>query len=147
MDVTENIEFNVDFLRSIGRQKLIDAVFDMFWAGVTCLKHEGFWEEREWRAIYTPMPHPSLMEAETKVIAGVPQIVYKVPLDVAVSDALADLDLSRMFDRLIIGPSPYPWVMYKASAGSISPYCSPRLPALSVAAITRHSGLCRASRP
>lgn len=114
-DVIKNIGLNVDFLRSIGRQKLIEAVFVMLRAGVTCLKHEGFREEREGRAIYTPMPHPSpLMKGETKVIAGVPQIVYKVPLDVAVSDALADLDLSRMFDRLIIGPSPYPWVMYEA---------------------------------
>ena len=114
-DVIKNIGLNVDFLGSIGRQKLIEAVFVMLRAGVTCLKHEGFREEREWRAIYTPMPHQSpLMEAETKVIAGVPQIVYKVPLDVAVSDALADLDLSRMFDRLIIGPSPYPCVMYEA---------------------------------
>jgi hypothetical protein len=114
-DVIKNIELNVNSLQSIGSQKLIYAVFGMLRAGVTCLKHEGFREEREWRAIYSPMLHPSpLMEAETKVIAGVPQIVYKVPLDVAVSDALADLDLSRTFDRLIIGPSPYPWAMHEA---------------------------------
>jgi hypothetical protein len=114
-DVIKNIELDVDFLRSICRQKLIQAVFAMLRAGVTCLKHEGFLEEREWRAIYTPTPHTSpLMEAKTKVIAGVPQIVYKVPLDAAVSDALADLDLSRMFERLIIGPSPYPSAMIEA---------------------------------
>jgi hypothetical protein len=114
-DVIKNIGLNVDFLQSIGRQKVIDAVFVMLRAWVTCLKYEGFGEEREWRAIYTPRPHSSpLMEIETKIIAGVPQIVYKIPLDAAVSDALADLDLSRMFDRLIIGPSPYPWVMYEA---------------------------------
>jgi hypothetical protein len=87
----------------------------MLQVGATCLKDEGFREEREWRAIYSPKLNPSpLMEASTEVIAGVPQVVYKVPLDVAVSDALADLDLSRMFDSLIIGPSPYPLVMYKA---------------------------------
>ena len=28
--------------------------------------------------------------------------------------ALADLDFSRMFYRLIVGPSPYPWPMYEA---------------------------------
>jgi hypothetical protein len=119
-DVIKNIESNVDFLQSIGHQKLIEAVFVMLRAGVTCLKHEGFWEEREWRAIYTPMPHSSPLMAETKVIAGVPQIVYKIPLDVAVSDALADLDLSRMFDRLITGPSPYPWVMSEAFTEALS---------------------------
>jgi hypothetical protein len=114
-DVIKNIWSNLNFLRSIDRQIVIRTVFTMIRAGVTCLKHEGFREEREWRAIYSPKLNPSpLMKASTEVIAGVPQVVYKVPLDVAVSDALADLDLSRMFDRLIIGPSPYPLVMYEA---------------------------------
>jgi hypothetical protein len=113
--VIKNIEMNVDFLGSVDRQIVIGSFFTMLWTGVTCLKHEGFREEREWRAIYSPkLKSSSLMEASTEVIAGVPQVVCKVPLDVTVSDALADLDLSRMFDRLIIGPSPYPLVMYKA---------------------------------
>ena len=65
--------------------------------------------------IYSPkLKSSSSMEASTEVIAGVPQVVCKVPLDVTVSDALADLDLSRMSNRLIIGPSPYPLVMYEA---------------------------------
>jgi hypothetical protein len=80
-----------------------------------CLKHEGFHEEREWRVIYSPKRFPSsLIEASTKVIAGVPQLLYELPLDRAVSPVLDDLDMSKMFDRLIIGPSPYPWVMYEA---------------------------------
>jgi hypothetical protein len=113
--VIKNIEMNVDFLGSVDRQIVIGSVFTVLWTGVTCLKHEGFREEREWRAIYSPkLKSSSLMEVSTEVIAGVPQVVCKVPLDVTVSDALADLDLSRMFDRLIIGPSPYPLVMYEA---------------------------------
>lgn len=104
-----------DFLGSVDRQIVIGTVFTMLRTGVTCLKHEGFREEREWRAIYSPkLKSSSLIEASTEVIAGVPQVVCKVPLDVTVSDALADLDLSRLFDRLIIGPSPYPLVMYEA---------------------------------
>ena len=55
-----------------------------------------------------------MIEASTELIAGVPQLLYKLPLDGAVSPKLDDLDLSRMFDRLIIGPSPYPLVMYQA---------------------------------
>jgi hypothetical protein len=50
----------------------------------------------------------------------VPQIIYKVPLDVSFSDALADLDLARIFDRLIIGPSPYPWAMYQAFVAALT---------------------------
>ena len=99
----------------IGRDALVRLVFMMFLSGVVCLKHEGFHEEKEWRAIYAPMRWPSpLMEPSTEVVAGVPQVVYKVPLDASVSDQIADLDFTQIFDRLIIGPTSYPWPIYGA---------------------------------
>jgi hypothetical protein len=50
----------------------------MLLAGVTCLKHEGFREEREWRAIYCPRFYPSpLMGSDIEVIGGVPQLVSR----------------------------------------------------------------------
>ena len=54
------------------------------------------------------------MESSTEVVSGVPQVVYKVPLDASVSDQIADLDFTRIFDHLIIGPTPYPWPIYSA---------------------------------
>jgi hypothetical protein len=54
------------------------------------------------------------MEQGTEIISGIPQRVYKLPLDGTLDPALADLDFSRLFDRLIIGPSPYPQVLYEA---------------------------------
>lgn len=90
------------------------------WELRTLTKHEGFHEEREWRAIYAPTlgayapalgPSP-LMESSTEVVSGVPQVVYKVPLDASVSDQIADLDFTQIFDHLIIGPTPYPWPIY-----------------------------------
>lgn len=114
-EVIENIRANCDYLRTVERSILVSTVFMMLLAGVVCLKHEGFHEEREWRAIYAPKRWPSaLMESSTEVIGGIPQIVYKIPLDVKVSEYLTDLDLSKMFDRLIVGPTPYPWPMYEA---------------------------------
>ena len=84
-------------------------------SGVVCLKHEGFHEEREWRAIYAPTRQPSrLMESSTEVVSGVPQVVYKVPLDASVSNQIADLDFTQIFDHLIIGPTSYPWPIYGA---------------------------------
>jgi hypothetical protein len=59
------------------------------------------------------------MESSTEIIVGIPQIVYKIPLDTKVSATLGDLDLSRLFDRLIIGPSPYPWPMYEAFVAAL----------------------------
>lgn len=113
--VIKNIHTHCDFLRSVERSVVVAYVFNMLVAGVTCLKHEGFHEEREWRVIYAPKRLPSpLMEHSTEIIGGVPQLVYKLPLDMNASSDLADLDISRLFDRLIIGPSPYPWVIYEA---------------------------------
>lgn len=113
--VINNVQINRKFLSSVDRPMLLGTVFNMLVAGVTCLKHEGFGEEREWRVLYAPKRWPSpLIEQATETIGGIPQIVYKLPLDVAVSDTLAELDLSRIFDRLIIGPSPYPLAQYEA---------------------------------
>ena len=119
--IIQNIADNCEFLRTVDRSFVVGTVFAMLVAGVVCLKHEGFHEEREWRVIYAPKRTPSpLMEAATKIVGGVPQIIYKLPLDAAVSDALSDLDLSRLFDRLIIGPSPYPGVMYEAFVDTLT---------------------------
>jgi len=54
------------------------------------------------------------MNFTTEVVGGLPQQIYELPLDASVNPGLADLDLSRIIDRLIIGPSQYPSVMYTA---------------------------------
>ena len=121
IEVIENVRKNCDFLRTVDRAILVRTAFLMLLANVVCHKHRGFHEEREWRAIYAPKRWPSsLMESSTEVIGGVPQIVYKIPLDSAVSEILADLEFSRIFDRLIIGPSPYPWPMYEAFVAALT---------------------------
>jgi len=120
-EVVKNIRENCDFLRSVERQASVSTVFVMLLAGVTCLKHEGFKEELEWRAIYTPKFRPSpLMESSLEVMGGVPQLVYKLPIDATVAPVLGELDLASIFDRLIIGPSPYPWVMYEAFVDALT---------------------------
>ena len=100
----------------IGRDALVRLVFTTFLSGVVCLKHEGFHEEREWRAIYAPMRWPSrLMESSTEVVSGVPQVIYKVSCSMgSISDQIADLDFTQIFDQLIIGPTSYPWPIYSA---------------------------------
>src|SRR5437867_9154842 len=53
-DVIRNVRSDCVFLQGVKRPILIETVFRMLLAGVACLKHEGFHEEREWRAIYQP---------------------------------------------------------------------------------------------
>lgn len=119
--VTQNICNEAAYLKSIGRANLINYVFLMLVAGVACLKHGGFHEEREWRAVYSPNRGAStLIESSTEVVGGVPQIVHKIPLDASKSQTLSELDLASTFDRLIIGPSPYSSAMHLAFANALT---------------------------
>jgi hypothetical protein len=92
--------------------------FFSFVIASTCVKHEGFKEEREWRIVYLPGYYPPLnpprIDSEIVALSGVPQTVFKFPLDASVAPEIAEIDIAAIFDRLIIGPSRYPWVMYEA---------------------------------
>ncbi len=120
-EVIDNINSERTFLVNIDRTTLVTAVFQTLLAAITCLKHEGFHEEREWRVIHFPKRQPSpLIKQVVKEVAGVPQPIFLLPLDEGVSPALSAIDFVRMFDRLIIGPSPYPWPMYEAFTAALS---------------------------
>jgi len=114
-EVVANVQAERAYLQNLERDLLVRMIFQMLVSGVVCLKHEGFREELEWRAIYTPNRWPSpLMESSTKVIGGVPQVVHQIPLDGTAHPQIADLDFARIFDRLIVGPTPYSWPIYCA---------------------------------
>src|ERR1051326_5861646 len=113
--VVANILREAEFLRSLPAEEVHNWVVLMLVAAVCCLKHEGFAEEQEWRGVApAAYPRSSLLKGSIETIHGVPQTVYKIPFDEKVDPRLADLDLSRILHRFIIGPTPYAWVMYKA---------------------------------
>ena len=119
-DVIQNIKKNSIFLSELDRELIVGSIFHMLVAGVSCLKHEGFSEEREWRVVYSPKRTQSpLIESSTEVIGGVPQLVYKLPLEKSSSYATSDLDFTNIFDRLIIGPTQYPVAMREAFVESL----------------------------
>ena len=114
-EIMHKVQENADFLRTLDHREIVAYLFTMLIAGVTCLKHEGFKEEREWRAVYSPGRASSpLIELSTEVIGGIPQIIHKIPLDATVSADIAALDIAAIFDRLIIGPSSYPVAITEA---------------------------------
>jgi hypothetical protein len=47
------------------------------------------------------------MEKKTRVIGGVPQHVYELPIDGDVAAELAGIDLAKILDRIIIGPTQF----------------------------------------
>jgi Protein of unknown function (DUF2971) len=116
--IVQNIQDNLDFLRSAGRERVARAIYAMFAAAVTCVKHKGFSEEREWRLIYAPVRlHSPLIQPSTEEIGGIPERIYKIPLDANLPGApegLKQLDLARLFHHLIIGPARYPFSMFEA---------------------------------
>jgi DUF2971 family protein len=134
-EVIKNLIENVEFLRSVDRQAIVSMTFYMLLAGVVCLKHEGFREEREWRAIYIPMLRSSpLMRSSVETLGGVPQTVYHIPLDASCDRAVEDLDMGKILDRVIIGPTQYPLPMQRAfqtklmEAGCSAPVVLSRIP-------------------
>jgi Protein of unknown function (DUF2971) len=118
--VTTNIKNSQTFLRSINRAMFVQFIYFMLMTTVVCMKHEGFREEREWRIIYFPNQRPSpLISSSIEVVGGVPQTVYKIPLRGGSPD-LANVAIANLVDRIIIGPSPYPWPMYEAFVAALT---------------------------
>ena len=102
------MQIHCDFLQSLKKQQVLDYLIHMLMTEVVCHKHEGFREEREWRAIYAPARWPSTMiESDTSVILGVPQVIYKIPLE-------DGFHLKHLLDRVIIGPTQFPWPIAQA---------------------------------
>jgi len=113
--VTTKIRENVDFLRGMNRNVLLGSVLEMLTTTVVSLKHEGFHEEREWRIVHSPARRPSPhLPSTVEVVAGVPQRVYKIPFQNRADANLTALSPNEMLDRIIIGPSQFPWAMYEA---------------------------------
>jgi hypothetical protein len=61
-----------------------------------------------------------LIKPSTETIGAVPQVVYNLPLDRALNPILDDLEFSTLFDRLIIGPTPYPVAIFDAFNEALS---------------------------
>jgi hypothetical protein len=67
--VGENVLKEESFLRGLPPSIIGEHLFQMFFSAVTCLKHEGFREEREWRIVYNHHLYPSaLMERSIETI-------------------------------------------------------------------------------
>jgi len=121
--VVTNIRREQKFLAGVAavdRQWLLNSIFMMLTSAAICLKHEGFHEEREWRVIHSPKRLPSqFIESSIEVVSGVPQRVYKIPLKSDPAGGLSGLDPDELVDRVIIGPTQFPYAMYDAFVSAL----------------------------
>jgi hypothetical protein len=117
--VAEGIAGNLDAFQHLPDDELFGNFFMMLMFAVLCTKHPGFAEEREWRSIYTPTLRASaVLEAEKEVqcVRGVPQIIYKIPLRDVPEHDLTGLAIRDVVERVIVGPTLYPYPSYLALA-------------------------------
>lgn len=111
------IEGELQYVRSLTRERLIDSVFEVFRYAMLCTKHPGFQEEREWRVIYSPRLGVSdrIVEA-VETIGGVPQLIQKIPLKDVPDEGLTGIQIPDFLDRIIIGPTDFPFEIGEAFA-------------------------------
>lgn len=113
--VVRDVNTNVAFLQTFPRDRLQLVVFSLLTSIAVCTKHVGFREEQEWRVIYLPNYWPSeLMKPSTQTVAGIPQIIYEVPLKEDPEHEVNGVGIPALVERIIIGPSAYPLPMAMA---------------------------------
>jgi hypothetical protein len=54
-----------------------------------------------------------------EIVSGIPQLVHKIPLENNPSAGISGIALADLFDRIIIGPTQFPWVMYEAFVAAL----------------------------
>lgn len=113
--VTNNILIDRKYLQSLGQDTLVSYINNYLFRLAIATKHPGFKEEREWRLYYRPTERRSPgMSEEVAVLGGVPQKVYKLRLENEPHNGLHSADIPTLLNRVIIGPTAYPYVVYKA---------------------------------
>jgi hypothetical protein len=119
--ITDAILINRTYLQGIGQETLVTYIHNMLFRFAVATKHPGFAEEREWRLFYRPTERvsPGMTEA-TVVLDGVPQKVYKLRLANEPEKGLKEADIPSLLDRIILGPTEFPYVSYQAFVGVLS---------------------------
>ncbi len=111
----EGISAERNYLRELDRSHLVGRiVWALRWM-VLATKHPGFAEEREWRVVSSPTAYPTNSPVgEIEAVQGTPQVVLKLSLQGNPSSVLDKLDISKLLDRIIVGPCAFPGVTASA---------------------------------
>jgi len=110
LDLIQLAEDKVNELKKVDPIVLVLVVVERLLAFAISLKHPGFQEEKEWRIVYRPnssvlkllKSDKSAMKSKIETIGGVPQTVYKMPLD-----RKYHTDIATNLDSILVGPSEF----------------------------------------
>lgn len=111
----QSITSKLDYVQSLGEDLVFAHIFGAFRFAIMSTKHPGFREEREWRVIYSPNFESSrVIYSTVESVGGIPQQIYKIPLEDVPEEGLVGLATEEFVDRIIIGPSSHPLQIQKA---------------------------------
>ncbi|MCW8890874.1 MAG: DUF2971 domain-containing protein [Sedimenticola sp.] len=110
--LTERINKERAFVKELTKDKVIAYLFEQFKTFALCLKHPGFFEEREWRVVYNPALKTSdYIRSSIESIDGVPQEIHKIPLNNLPELNLMNIEICELIERIIIGPTDHQSVL------------------------------------
>lgn len=113
--IASNIQSNIETVKSLGDDAVANALFRVLTFMMICTKHPGFVEEKEWRLVYCPELESNVhVTKNVEVVSGIPQEVYKIPLKMQKAENEVGVIIPDLIDRIIVGPTEYPYVVYKA---------------------------------
>lgn len=97
---------NQGLIEKMSDEDLLGWMFQVAKMMILCTKHPGFKEEREWRVIHCPdIEPPSNIISSIECLNGVPQQIYKIPLQNIPDENFNEVTIPEVLDRIIIGPS------------------------------------------
>ena len=106
IELENRIRQNEAFVKSLGEQTVKSWIYDIAKNLISCTKHPGFSEEKEWRVVYNPVMNPSdYVESDIVNLGGVPQQIYKIPLKNIPQENFVGATIPEFVDKIIIGPS------------------------------------------
>jgi len=113
--IAQNIQANRHELTSLGREAVLEFVYNMVKTVAIGTKHPGFAEEKEWRIFFSPgqQVHGPI-KRKTVTIEGVPQLIYRIPLKNSPQEGLFGADIPSFIERIIVGPTEYQVVSCQA---------------------------------
>lgn len=122
LSMINNINKNIEFIQNLEKAIVVATTIISLIILAVCLKHPGFKEEQEWRIIYLPtMPQfNNLIKSSVKSIGGVPQVIYKIPLNNYPEYEISGMSISDLVDKIIIGPTQFPIALFDAFNISLS---------------------------
>jgi Protein of unknown function (DUF2971) len=104
--VVDSLDENSEFLKAQSRKDIVGRFYRMLTFAAVCTKHPAFEEELEWRVVHFPwLEESNYMRREIEAVQGVPQPVFKIPLEDVFEGQQLGLGISALLDRIIIGPT------------------------------------------